>query len=392
MKYLEKTHNLQRLEKCIEKAKSSLGNNPIIHIYQTLILLRKNQYHKAKTLLESNDIEQYKNILMTYKIKYYELLSIIYDKLNETKKSFKYFLKINEYDYKKNSNQKYSKEYYFKKIEINKKYFKLKNISKWNKINIPIDRSSPIFLIGFPRSGTTLLDTIFRSHPSIEVVEEKPMVEKMKLFFDDYFNESIDSLNDVTDNLIKNIRNTYFERLDLVLTKDKQKNKVIIDKMPLNIIEVGFIHKIFPESKFIFSLRHPCDCVLSCFMHRFKMNNAMINFTNIHNTVSFYNQIMSLWKQYVTELPIQFKTIKYENVVENLEGSITPLLNFLNLEWDKSILSFNQTALKRPIINTPSYNQVIKPLYKQAIGRWKRYDNMIEIYPKLEKWIKEFDY
>ena len=162
--------------------------------------------------------------------------------------------------------------------------------------------------------------------------------------------------------------------------------------MPLNIIEVGFIHKIFPESKFIFSLRHPCDCVLSCFMHRFKMNNAMINFTNIHNTVSFYNQIMSLWKQYVTELPIQFKTIKYENVVENLEGSITPLLNFLNLEWDKSILSFNQTALKRPIINTPSYNQVIKPLYKQAIGRWKRYGNMIEIYPKLEKWIKEFDY
>ena len=123
------------------------------------------------------------------------------------------------------------------------------------------------------------------------------------------------------------------------------------------------------------------------------MNNAMTIFTNISDTISFYNQVMSLWKQHTSELPIKFKTIKYENLIENLEDTIKPLLNFLNLEWDNSMLEFNQTALKRTKINTPSYNQVIKKVYKESSGRWERYEEeMTAVYPILKKWIKEFHY
>ena len=121
------------------------------------------------------------------------------------------------------------------------KYFKSKNISKWNKINIPIDRSSPIFLIGFPRSGTTLLDTIFRSHPSIEVVEEKPMVEIMR--------RELNSLNVKLDKIDKKLQSKlsdlYFSELSKYIEIKNAKNKIIIDRYPLNIIEMRLIHIIF---------------------------------------------------------------------------------------------------------------------------------------------------
>ena len=118
----------------------------------------------------------------------------------------------------------------------------------------------------------------------------------------------------------------------------------------------------------------------------------MMNFYTLSDTTNFYNKIMLLWKQYITVLPIRYHTIKYEDIVENIETSIRPLIKFINLEWDKSLLGYNNTAKKRTIINTPSYNQVIKPLYTQAIGRWKKYEDVIKIYPKLTKWIKEFGY
>ena len=102
---------------------------------------------------------------------------------------------------------------------------------------------------------------------------------------------------------------------------------------------------------------------------------------------------MLLWKQYITVLPISYSTIKYEDIIENIETSIKPLINFIDLEWDKSVLNYKSTAQKRVIINTPSYNQVIKKVYKESSGRWKRYKKeMNTVYPTLEKWIKEFNY
>ena len=73
------------------------------------------------------------------------------------------------------------------------------------------------------------------------------------------------------------------------------------------------------NAKFIFVLRHPCDSILSCFMNRFKVNNAMVNFYTLSDTSNFYNKIMLLWDKYKTTLPISYKTIKYEDMLENIE-------------------------------------------------------------------------
>ena len=116
-------------------------------------------------------------------------------------------------------------------------------------------------MVGFPRSGTTLLDTILRSHPRIEVVEEKPATHKLINSLNKFTNNSIEKIFDIDEKNIQEIKNKYFQEIKSYI-KNHDSQKIYIDKMPLNIIYIGEILRVFPEAKFIISLRHPCDCVL----------------------------------------------------------------------------------------------------------------------------------
>ena len=163
--------------------------------------------------------------------------------------------------------------------------------------------------------------------------------------------------------------------------------------MPLNIVHVGEIVKVFPNAKFILALRHPCDCILSCFMQNFKLNDSMANFLNIEDTAEMYDLVMTLWKQYINSFSINYHYIKYADVVMDFDKSINNLLNFLELPWSKNVLKFYETAQSRNLINTPSYDQVYKPIYTASKNRWKKYENKIKkVLPKLKPWIDEFKY
>ena len=163
--------------------------------------------------------------------------------------------------------------------------------------------------------------------------------------------------------------------------------------MPLNLIHAGEIVRIFPDAKFILAVRHPCDCVLSCFMQNFVLNDAMANFLDLKDSAEFYNYTMTLWNKYLNVLSINFHEIKYEDVVNNFEISIKKLLEFLNLPWSENVTKFYETAENRGIISTPSYDQVNKPLYSKSIGRWKNYETQFsQIISILKPWIKKYEY
>ena len=169
-------------------------------------------------------------------------------------------------------------------------------------------------------------------------------------------------------------------------------DKIIIDKFPLNIIEIGFIKRIFPNSKFIISLRHPCDVILSCFTSNFKINEGMANFYDLESSAILYNEVFFLFQQYRNIFDIDYFMIKYEDVIKDFKPTINNLLNFLILNWEDNLTDFNNTALNRNRINTPSYSQVIQPLYDSSINRWKNYKEINNIYPIIEKWIEDFNY
>jgi hypothetical protein len=128
-------------------------------------------------------------------------------------------------------------------------------------------------------------------------------------------------------------------------------------------------------------------------MQPFVPNNAMSNFSNLYDATHLYDQVMQLWTKYEKVLNLQVHTIKYEDIVNNFDFTIKNLLKFLQLDWNNDLKEFYKTAEKRGIINTPSYNQINKPLYSRSIQRWKNYeDKFSETKKILDKWVVKFNY
>lgn len=171
------------------------------------------------------------------------------------------------------------------------------------------------------------------------------------------------------------------------------KDKIIIDKLPFNLIHTSFIKSIFPQSKFILSIRHPFDCILSCWMQNFKINSAMANLIDLDRAVDTYCESMTLFKLSKKRYSLNVHMVRYEDLIYNFETEVHKILNFLNLKWEDNLYNYQKTALDRKNINTPSYKQVIKKIYKTSAYRWKNYQKYLEPFrQKLQPWIDEYGY
>jgi len=388
MDVCEKTNQITELKDAVSNARTFFKDNPIIKLYEGILLSRNEKFVEAKNCLE---LISFGADEINKEISRVSTLAKCYDRIGGTDKAFNYFKKANLLS-QKTKIKNFDKNKYLQEIKIRSEFFKKSNIKKWPTLKQPDNEPSPIFLIGFPRSGTTLLDTILRSHHLIEVIEEQFMVEQLINSLNQLPNGGLEGLKEIENDQLKKIRKTYFESLESQI-QNKNNTKLYIDKLPLNIIHVGEIVRIFPNAKFIVSLRHPCDCVLSCFMQNFELNDAMANFLNLDDAAHLYDAVMNLWTQYTSIFSINYHEVKYENLIENFEPTVKSILNFLELSWDDSVLNYLITAKKRDRIATPSYYQVTKPIYSYAIGRWQRYKKQTSnIYPILEGWIKKFNY
>ena len=184
----------------------------------------------------------------------------------------------------------------------------------------------------------------------------------------------------------------YFDEINRHLGHAKT-SEILIDRMPFNLVETGLIHRVFPQAKFIFAQRHPCDCILSCFMQRFIPNETNVNFFTLEKATNLYNKTMILWQQYQELLPIKVYTVRYENLIVDFEQTIKQLLIFLGLGWDDSLYNFTEIAKNRKKIKTASYNQVTQPLYTSSIGRWEGYKDYLDpSLPILLPWVKMYGY
>ena len=170
-----------------------------------------------------------------------------------------------------NENKIFKKDVVLDTVEAYKNFFKKdKSILKINLVGLIT--SNLTFLIGFPRSGTTLLDTVLRSHSKTFVLEEKPYLLNIRHSF--YKNHELADILKISESEKIQIQKQYINSFEYT------KDKAIIDKYPLNLIELGFIKTIFPKSKIVLAIRHPLDCIISCVMTSFKMNEAMVHFEN----------------------------------------------------------------------------------------------------------------
>ena len=216
------------------------------------------------------------------------------------------------------------------------------------------------------------------------VLEEKPYLLDIRHNF--YKNHQLADILKISEDEKTQMQKKYINSFEY------KADKIIIDKYPLNLIELGFIKTIFPKSKIVLAIRHPLDCIISCVMTSFKMNEAMVNFEDEKTTVHFYNECFELLFKYFKFYNIDFLEVKYENVISNFKNEINVLLKYLNLDFEEGINSFYKTAMLRENINTPSCDQVTQPIYTSSINRYKNFDEIKKIKKEVNYWIKKFSY
>lgn len=248
------------------------------------------------------------------------------------------------------------------------------------------ERPPPFFLFGFPRSGTTLIDTMLAGHPGVAVLEERPVLhaaaEKLG---------GIERLAGLDAGAVAALRAAYFEALDK--EAPEAAGKLVIDKLPLGMIDAALVHRLFPDARIVFAERHPCDVVLSGFMTRFDPKGGMANFLDLEHLARLYDTAMSYWRQCRAVFPLDVHGIRYERLIENPERELRPLAAFLGLPWDRRLLDHRGNAEARAYIGTPSYAQVAAPLYTSARGRWERYRaQLAPVMPILAPWCEAMGY
>jgi tetratricopeptide (TPR) repeat protein len=322
----------------------------------------------------------------------YTLLGMVYDKLGLYRKAFEAFRK---------GNARESVLYHARCCEegrqkdlawINRlpQYFDSNSVSGWNREPSVDDYPQPIFLVGFPRSGTTLLEQILEAHPKIISMEEKPVLENIIRIVLPGKGEN-DDLSSISTHVMTEFRHRYW-KLAQTFIGENFSEKIVLDKLPLNIIYLGFINRFFPDAKVIVALRHPLDTVLSNFIQRYKLNKRMANFLDIESSAQFYIAVMSLYRHFRKVLSMDYTEVRYEDIVLEFESEVRRLLSFLELPWDDNVLRFDVFARSRNI-NTPSYSQVIKPIYRDSISRWQRYEKQLApIIPRMSYFIRSFGY
>ena len=245
----------------------------------------------------------------------------------------------------------------------------------------PLPEVSPpaVFMVGFPRSGTTLLDQILDAHPDARVIEEQPVLSSVGAGFIAAGKETLaERLAALDEDEADRLRAEY--RAKLARWAGDKSPRVVIDKMPLNIIYLPLALRLYPNAKVILSLRHPCDCCLSCFMQSIRLNSAMASFTSMEGAAGFYARVMALWQEIERVLAPDHITVRYEDLVADTEGVARGVVDFLGLDWTDAVLDHTAHAKARGMIRTPSFRQVSEPIYTRAVGRWARYRDQMAPY------------
>jgi tetratricopeptide (TPR) repeat protein len=244
------------------------------------------------------------------------------------------------------------------------------------------------FLVGFPRSGTTLIETALGGHPSIATTEERETLDEAVQAFIQPSN-GLELLANASRTELMRYREYYWKKIREGLPAIE--GKLILDKLPLNVTTLGLIAKLFPNARVLFALRDPRDCVLSCFRHTFAMNIAMYEFCTLEGTARLYDVVMQLADVYRAKLVLPLLETRYEDTVADLEGSMRKILSFLGVPFDPCVLDFQKRALARPM-TTPSVQQLARGLYSGA-GQWRAYQaQLAPVLSILAPWVRRFGY
>jgi len=226
----------------------------------------------------------------------------------------------------------------------------------------------PVFIVGMPRSGTTLTEQILASHSQIKGAGELVDLQRIERRITETKRETGSYFN----MLARLTADQSREHAEAYLVTLKRHSRValrVVDKMPHNFELLGLIALLFPNARIVHCRRNPVDTCISCFTHNF--TDAHGYNSNLSNLGLYYREYTKLMSHWAAVLPLKMFDLEYEQMVTDQDATTRRLINFLGLDWEDSCTSFHLTDRT---VSTPSRWQVRQPIYKSSVQRWRRFE------------------
>lgn len=252
------------------------------------------------------------------------------------------------------------------------RYLSQEQYAAWPQRAAPELRQSPIFIVGFPRSGTTMLEQILDAHPSLNSMDEQAFLQDQVDQMAAWGLAYPEGLSELTETQCEELRQLYWKLVER--TGSWSQGHRLVDKNPLNLLRLPVIARLFPESPIILALRHPCDVLLSCYMQNFRSPAFALMCSSLPTLARGYVNAMRFWIHHAQIMQPRILNLRYEDLLDDFPGHVQRLGEFLDLQDTAPMLNFHEHAQRKGYISTPSYSQVVQPPNKMAIGRWRRYE------------------
>ena len=247
----------------------------------------------------------------------------------------------------------------------------------------------PIFVLGYPRSGNTLLENVLASLPGTAAIEEIPTLREADLAFLAE-PDGLAQLSRLDDAGLAPYRHAYWQRAGQALGRDPA-GVTLIDMDPLKSIRLPLIARLFPYAKVLLVRRDPRDVVWSCFRTSFALTNAAMDYTTLEGAARHYDALMRLTETALTKLPLAVHEVPYHRMVQDFDTTTQGICRFIGLDWTEELKRFDRTARARGV-STASARQVRRGLY-DGTRQWEPYAEWLEpVMPILAPWIEKLGY
>jgi Tfp pilus assembly protein PilF len=386
----ETDRNFARAAELLDAADKILPNQPNTRLAQAVLHGRTKDYGKAIAILD--EIERLRDGGGLGPMEASEKGQLL-DKMGHYDDAFAAF-----HDSKRSLRQLTGQAYLAEEAKslVNRLrgFFTTSRLQILPRANVRTDLAQPIFIVGFPRSGTTMVEQTLTAHPRVSAGDELPTINEItnllprmlgsplaypEAFADLWLGDQAEALD--------NIRDYYLQRARQLGAIGKGA-RWFTDKMPLNETHLGLIGLIFPEAPIIHLLRHPLDIVLSVFSNH--LTHGFFCAYDLESIAHHYVLIMDMVEHYRREMTLKYLPVHYEDIVADQETQVRKMMSFIGVPFDRRCLDFHEN---RRYARTASYAQVTEKLYDRSRNRYKPYlKHLAPVVPILEPVIQRLGY